>query len=113
IRFGPRGLQLLTLLWFAVARERADRDLLRYRFGRAASERSASSNPSAIFDVMRRKVVVAATENPRVGGSIPPLATTYRQCYRPRYPPPFVFADGFFVRYSTGREEDTPLESPS
>jgi hypothetical protein len=58
---------------------------VRDRLGRAGPFGRAARNPLPVFGLVRRNRAVRRTENPRVGGSIPPLATTPNSMTRIRF----------------------------
>ena len=53
---------------------------VRDRFGRAGQFGRPSRKPFPVFGLLAPKLGLRRTENPRVGGSIPPLATTSTWC---------------------------------
>ena len=61
-------------------------------FGRGSAAQRPTKNRFGIFRLVTIISTVAATENPSVGGSIPPLATTPLQALRPVFGLAFCFS---------------------
>src|SRR5690606_8054047 len=75
LQFGPLRWEPFERVGAAARRGRTEPRQFRYAFGPTDVRRDATGNRLTIFGFLRAKEVVSATENPRVGGSIPPLAT--------------------------------------